>query len=110
MFSQLLQIFNEFERQEKLFNSRPEILNSLPTDNPQQTAFENFKRAMDEHNEEMDKKKRFAEFLNRRRDLLETLTQSVIDSSGKAIQATVEKALDDEARKMTDKMVYWYFK
>ena len=58
----------------------------------------------------MDKKKRFAEFLNRRRDLLDNLTQSVIDSSGKAIQATVEKALDDEARKMTDKMVYWYFK
>ena len=65
---------------------------------------------MDEYNEEQDKKKRFAEFLNRRRDLLETLTQSVIDSSGKAIQATVEKALDDEARKLTDKMVYWYFK
>ena len=58
----------------------------------------------------MDKKKRFAEFLNRRRDLLDNLTQSVIDSSGKAIQATVEKALDDEARKLTDKMVYWYFK
>ena len=47
---------------------------------------------------------------NRMKDLLETLTQSVIDSSGKAIQASVEKALDDEARKLTDKMVYWYFK
>lgn len=56
------------------------------------------------------KKQRFTEFLNRRRDLLETLTQSVIDSSGKAIQASVEKAFDDEARKLTDKMVYWYFK
>jgi len=70
----------------------------------------NYKKAKRDGLGTDDKKQRFTEFLNRRRDLLETLTQSVIDSSGKAIQATVEKALDDEARKLTDKMVYWYFK
>ena len=70
----------------------------------------NYKKAKRDGLGTDDKKQRFTEFLNRRRDLLETLTQSVIDSSGKAIQATVEKALNDEARKLTDKMVYWYFK
>ena len=65
----------------------------------------NYKKAKRDGLGTDDKKQRFTEFLNRRRDLLETLTQSVIDSSGKAIQATVEKALDDEARKLTDKMV-----
>ena len=71
---------------------------------------ENYKKAKREGLGTDDKKQRFTEFLNRRRDLLETLTQSVIDSSDKAIQASVEKVLDDEARKLTDKMVYWYFK
>lgn len=111
MFLEMVRIFQEFEQEERLFTlHEANLKNTIPTDGTAQTATENYKRAKREGFGTDKKKQRFVEYLNRRRDLLETLTQSVIDSSGEELQATVEKALNTETRKLANKMIKCYFK
>lgn len=111
MKEEILKIFQEFEQEERPFALHEgNLKNTIPTDDPAQTATENYKRARREGFGTDEKKQRFVEYLNRRRDLLETLAQSVIDGSGKELQATVEKALNTETRKLANKMIKCYFK
>ena len=111
MNEEILKIFQEFEQEGRLFTlHEANLKNTIPTGDPAQTATENYKRAKREGFGMDEKKQRFAEYLNRRRDLLESLTQSVIESSGEELQATVEKALNTETRKLANKVIKCYFK
>ena len=111
MNEEILKIFQEFEQEGRLFTlHEANLKNTIPTNDPAQAATENYKRARRKGFETDEKRQRFVEYLNRRCDLLETLTQSVIASSGKELQATVEKALNTETRKLANKMIKCYFK
>lgn len=109
MLNELFQIFRGFEKYEQA-NSAHWIYNVVGRDGqPASTAIENYKRAHENSPAELGKEQRFMLYLSHRRDLLEALMQSVIDTSGAAIQASVERAANDAARQMTDKAVKFYF-
>jgi len=66
-------------------------------------------RAKEEASVALDKRQRFGAYLNHRRDLLDALTRSVVESSAKEITDTAEKSIDEAVRKMADKVVKFYF-
>ena len=64
----------------------------------------------DKAKEKFCKEQRFIEFLNQRRNMIDSITQSVIDNSNEAIKASVGKPLNDDTRQTINKAVTWYFK
>lgn len=74
------------------------------------SAFENYAKAKDEISDIMDRKRRFIEYLNHRRDLLDALQRSVIESSEEALQISVEKELNKSIQQMADKTVRVFFR
>lgn len=110
MLNELFQIFQAFEQYERA-NSNHWAYNVIGQNGkPARTALENYKRSKADAPAALDKQLHFMEYLNHRRDLLDALMQSVIDTSGELIQASVERAANDAARQMADKAVKFYFK
>ena len=73
-------------------------------------AYENYKRAKAEWQDEQSRRQRFYDYLMQRRDLVNALAQSVIDSSAKEIQVKTEQELDKAMKEKIDKTVRLYFK
>ncbi len=74
------------------------------------SAFENYKRAKEEWQDEQSRRQRFYDFLMQRRDLVDAVAKSVIDSSTKEITAKAEQELSQALREKLDKTVKYYFK
>ena len=110
MFKELLQILQDFERQDKA-NRTYWIENVLAAQSGSApTAFENYKKAKEIWQDEQSRRQRFYDYLMQRRDLANALAQSVIDSSAKEIQAKTEQELDKAVKEKIDKTVRLYFK
>lgn len=73
-------------------------------------AFENYKRAKAEWQDEQSRRQRFYDFLMQRRDLVDAVAKSVIDSSTKEITAKAEQELSQAFQEKLDKTVKYYFK
>lgn len=73
-------------------------------------AYENYKRAKAEWQDEQSRRQRFYDFLMQRRDLVDAVAKSVIDSSTKEITAKAEQELSQALREKLDKTVKYYFK
>ena len=107
MFKELLQILQDFERQDKA-NRTYWIENVLAAQSGSApTAFE---KAKEIWQDEQSRRQRFYDYLMQRRDLVNALAQSVIDSSAKEIQAKTEQELDKAVKEKIDKTVRLYFK
>ena len=74
------------------------------------SAYENYKRAKAEWQDEQSRRQRFYDFLMQRRDLVDAVAKSVIDSSTKEITAKAEQELSQAFHEKLDKMVKYYFK
>lgn len=74
------------------------------------SAFENYKRAKAEWQDEQSRRQRFYDFLMQRRDLVDAVAKSVIDSSAKEITAKAEQELSQAFQEKLDKTVKYYFK
>ena len=110
MFKELLQILQDFERQDKA-NRTYWIENVLAAQSGSSpTAFENYKKAKEIWQDEQSRRQRFYDYLMQRRDLVDALAQSVIDSSAKEIQVKAEQELDKAVKEKIDKAVRLYFK
>lgn len=77
---------------------------------PAPNAYENYKRAKAEWQDEQSRRQRFYDFLMQRRDLVDAVAKSVIDSSTKEITAKAEQELSQALREKLDKTVKYYFK
>lgn len=73
-------------------------------------AFENYKRAKAEWQDEQSRRQRFYDFLMQRRDLMDAVAKSVVDSSTKEITAKAEQELSQAFCEKLDKTVKYYFK
>lgn len=73
-------------------------------------AYENYKQAKAEWQDEQSRRQRFYDFLMQRRDLVDAVAKSVIDSSTKEITAKAEQELSQALREKLDKTVKYYFK
>ena len=110
MFKELLQILQDFERQDKA-NRTHWIENVLAAQSGSApTALDNYKRAKEISQDEQSRRQRFYDYLMQRRDLVNALAQSVIDSSAKEIQVKAEQELDKAVKEKIDKTVRLYFK
>lgn len=110
MFRELLQIFQDFERQDSA-NRLTWIEAALAAQSGSApSAFENYKRAKEEWQDEQSRRQRFYDFLMQRRDLVDAVAKSVIDSSTKEITAKAEQELSQALREKLDKTVKYYFK
>lgn len=110
MFRELLQILQEFERQDSA-NRITWIEATLAAQNGSApSAFENYKRAKEEWQDEQSRRQRFYDFLMQRRDLVDAVAKSVIDSSTKEITAKAEQELSKAFCEKLDKTVKYYFK
>ena len=74
------------------------------------TALENYKRAKESWQDEQSRRQRFYDYLMQRRDLVNALAKSVIDSSAREIQVKTEQELDKAVKEKIDKTVRLYFK
>lgn len=74
------------------------------------SAFENYKRAKAEWQDEQSRRQRFYDFLMQRRDLVDAVAKSVIDSSTKEITAKAEQELSQAFHEKLDKTIKYYFK
>ena len=74
------------------------------------SAYENYKRAKAEWQDEQSRRQRFYDFLMQRRDLVDAVAKSVIDSSTKEITAKAEQELSQAFQEKLDKTVKYYFK
>ena len=74
------------------------------------SALENYKRAKADWQDEQSRRQRFCDFLMQRRDLVDAVAKSVIDSSTKEITAKAEQELTQVFREKLDKTVKYYFK
>lgn len=93
MFQELLQILQDFEREDSA-NRLTWIESALAAQrgyNP--SAFENYKRAKADWRDEQSRRQRFYDFLMHRRDLVDAMAKSVIDSNAKEITAMAEQEL-----------------
>ena len=112
MNHELLKILIEFEKYDQ--QNRRAIDQYFDTlisaDNPAEIAFSNYKRQKLAAVDALDKPRRFREFLNHRRDLLDALGKSIIQGSEKEIAKEAERTISDELQKMADKTVKYYFK
>ena len=110
MFKELLQILQDFERQDKANRNHwiESVLAAQSGSAP--TALENYKRAKESWQDEQSRRQRFYDYLMQRRDLVNALAQSVIDSSAKEIQVKAEQELDKAVKEKIDKTVRLYFK
>ena len=70
----------------------------------------NYKRAKADWQDEQSRRQRFCDFLMQRRDLVDAVAKSVIDSSTKEITAKAEQELTQVFREKLDKTVKYYFK
>lgn len=110
MFHELLQILQDFERQDSA-NRITWIEAALAAQNGSApTAYENYKRAKEEWQDEQSRRQRFYDFLMQRRDLVDAVAKSVIDSSTKEIAAKAEQELSQAFQEKLDKTVKYYFK
>lgn len=110
MFRELLQIFQEFERQDSA-NRLTWIEAALAAQSGSTpSAYENYKRAKAEWQDEQNRRQRFYDFLMQRRDLVDAVAKSVIDSSTKEITAKAEQELSKAFCEKLDKTVKYYFK
>ena len=110
MFTELLQIFQGFETYDKINRSHWTDYMVPPRKGTTPSAFENYVKAKDEISDIMDRKRRFIEYLNHRRDLLDALQRSVIESNEEALQISVEKKLNKSIQQMADKTVRVFFR
>ena len=110
MFNELFQIFRDFEQYERI-NSNHWVYNVIGQNGkPAPTALENYKRYKEEASAALNKRQRFEDYLNYRRDLLDALSQSIIEGSEEEITDGAAKSIDEAVRKMADKAVKFYFK
>lgn len=110
MFHELLQILQDFERQDSA-NRITWIEAALAAQSGSApSAFENYKRAKEEWQDEQNRRQRFYDFLMQRRNLVDTVAKSVIDSSTKEITDKAEQELSQTLREKLDKTVKYYFK
>ncbi|WP_329737452.1 hypothetical protein [Clostridium phoceensis] len=73
-------------------------------------AYENYKQAKAEWQDEQSRRQRFYDFLMQRRDLVDAVAKSVIDSSTKEITAKAEQEFSKVFCEKLDKTVKYYFK
>lgn len=100
----------DFERQDSA-NRLTWIEAALATQSgPAPDAYENYKRAKAEWQDEQSRRQRFYDFLMQRRDLVDAVAKSVIDSSTKEITAKAEQELSQAFHEKLDKTVKYYFK
>lgn len=110
MFHELLQILQDFEHQDSA-NRIAWIEAALAAQSGSApTAYENYKRAKAEWQDEQSRRQRFYDFLMQRRDLVDAVAKSVIDSSTKEITAKAEQELSKAFQEKLDKTVKYYFK
>lgn len=110
MFQELLQILQDFERQDSANRiTWIEAVLAAQSD-PAPSAYENYKRAKAEWQDEQSRRQRFYDFLMQRRDLVDAVAKSVIDSSTKEITAKAKQELSQTLREKLDKTVKYYFK
>ena len=110
MFRELLQIFQDFERQDSA-NRLTWIEAALAAQSGSApSTFENYKRAKEKWQDEQSRRQRFYDFLMQRRDLVDAVAKSVIDSSTKEITAKAEQELSKAFCEKLDKTVKYYFK
>lgn len=110
MFHELLQILQDFERQDSA-NRITWIEDALAAQSDYApSAFENYKRAKAEWQDEQSRRQRFYDFLMQRRDLVDAVAKSVIDSSTKEIIAKAEQELSQAFHEKLDKTIKYYFK
>lgn len=74
------------------------------------SALENYKRAKADWQDEQSRRQRFCDFLMQRRDLVDAVAKSVIDSSTKEITAKAEQELSQAFHEKLDKTIKHYFK
>lgn len=114
MNNELIKILVEFEkydRKNQLQSAIGRYADTLiPADDLASIAFMNYKKQKQAAFDELDKPRRFREFLNHRRDLLDALGKSIIQGSEKEIAKEAERTISDELQKMADKTVKYYFK
>ena len=110
MFRELLQILQDFERQDST-NRLTWIETALAAQSGSApNAYENYKRAKAEWQDEQSRRQRFYDFLMQRRDLVDAVAKSVIDSSTKEITTKAEQELSKAFQEKLDKTVKYYFK
>ena len=110
MFRELLQILQDFERQDSA-NRLTWIEAALAAQSGSApSAFENYKRAKAEWQDEQSRRQRFYDFLMQRRNLVDAVAKSVIDSSTKEITAKAEQEFSKAFHEKLDKTVKYYFK
>lgn len=110
MFRELLQILQDFERQDSA-NRITWIEAALAAQSGSApSAYENYKRAKAEWQDEQSRRQRFYDFLMQRRDLVDAVAKSVIDSSTKEITAKAEQELSQAFQEKLDKTIKHYFK
>ena len=110
-FIKILVEFEKYDRQNQRQSAIGRYADTLiPADNPAEIAFSNYKRQKLAAIDALDKPRRFREFLNHRRDLLDALGKSIIQGSEKEIAKEAERMISDELQKMADKTVKYYFK
>lgn len=110
MFQELLQILQDFERQDSA--NRFTWIESALAAHSRYTpsAFENYKQAKADWQDEQSRRQRFYEFLMHRRDLVDAVAKSVIDSSTKEITAKAEQELIQAIHEKLNKTVQCHFK
>lgn len=110
MFCELLQILQDFERQDSA-NRLTWIEAALAAQSGSApNAYENYKQAKAEWQDEQSRRQRFYDFLMQRRDLVDAVAKSVIDSSTKEITAKAEQEFSKVFCEKLDKTVKYYFK
>lgn len=96
---QILKIFREFEQEE----SRDSWIEAFADkDSPTYKLHQQRKDFL--------RPRRFLQFLQRRRDLLDCLERSIIADNTEQIEKGVEQTAETELQKMADKMSKFYFK
>ena len=117
MNHEMIKIFAEFEKYDRQ-NQRQSAIGRyadtlIPADDADAAnniAFQNYKRQKLAAVDALDKPRRFREFLNHRRDLLDALGKSIIRESEKELAKEAERTISEELQKMADKTVRYYFK
>lgn len=109
MFNEIIRLFMEFEKEQRRFNT-DRLAAQIEQGDKAEIAYRYYNKAKSQGINNADRRRQFAEFLERRRMLSETLEKSVLEEHRKEIEQGAEEAAESALQQLADKMTSYYFK
>ena len=110
MINEIVQLFIDFQKEERRYNLdkyAAQLEQSADRKKQEETAYKYYKQSKDFNDN--NRRRRFTLFLKRRRQVLDMLEKSAVESNMEQIENEIQQTAESELQKLVDKTFRYYF-